>query len=387
MKVFVYTNSLTKNGQSVFLSRLLNHLSLKHTVILYEDNPVHSNEYIKKEFLNDSINIISFSHNSMISRIAWKLNGLMRKLKINKIDFVKFLQKRNIKNVIKSNDPDLVFAVPITYLPKLSRIQRKLNFKLVFRMGGTKFLESLNKTELNDFNVNLNSVHSIAYTGTVHFQRALGLLPNLTNLKVKKIDNGISLNEIKAIECPIKKNENTFVFGMISRGIKEKGWVEAINAFNKVNSNQNEKDLQLILIGGGPYIKEIKATYESENIHFLGDTKNPAGHSAYFDVALLPTYYNSESVPNVLIEYLAFNTPVIATNYVEIPNMLNSENGLAGTLIDIINDKANESQLAEAMNKYITDDKLIKEHRINAKQAFEKFNVEKCAENYLEIFS
>ncbi len=47
----------------------------------------------------------------------------------------------------------------------------------------------------------------------------------------------------------------------------------------------------------------------------------------------------------------------------------------------------NESQLEDAMNKYITDDKLIKEHRVNAKHAFEKFNVEKCAENYLEIFS
>lgn len=387
MKILIFTNSISKNGQSVFLSRLLNHLSLNHTVILYEDNPVHSNEYVKQEFLGDSIKIISFSHNSISSRIAWKLNGLMRKLKIKKIDFVKLLQNRNINNEIKSNDPDLVFAVPITYLPKLSKIQRKLNFKLVFRMGGTKFLESLNRTELNDFNLNLISVHSIAYTGTVHFQRALNLLPNLKNLKVKKIDNGISLNEVNAIECPIKKNENTFVFGMISRGIKEKGWIEAINSFKKICLDQHEKDLHLILIGGGPYMKEIKALHESEKIHFLGETKNPAGHSAYFDVALLPTYYNSESVPNVLIEYLAFNTPVIATDYVEIPNMLNSEYGLAGTLIDITNDKANESQLAAAMNKYITDDKLIKEHRINAKQAFEKFNVEKCAENYLEIFS
>ena len=167
----------------------------------------------------------------------------------------------------------------------------------------------------------------------------------------------------------------------------QKGWIEAINAFNKVSTEFNEKDLHLILIGGGPYMKEIKALHESEKIHFLGETKNPAGHSAYFDVALLPTYYGSESVPNVLIEYLAFNTPVIATDYVEIPNMLNSAQGLAGTLVDLINDKSNEEQLQEAMKKYIMDDKLIEEHRNNAKYAFEKFSVEKCSENYLEIFS
>ena len=50
MKILIFTNSISKNGQSVFLSRLLNHLSLNHTVILYEDNPVHSNEYVKQEF-------------------------------------------------------------------------------------------------------------------------------------------------------------------------------------------------------------------------------------------------------------------------------------------------------------------------------------------------
>ena len=101
MKILIFTNSISKNGQSVFLSRLLNHLSLNHTVILYEDNPVNSNEYVKQEFLGDSIKIISFSHNSISSRIALKLNGLMRKLKIKKIDFVKLLQNRNINNEIK----------------------------------------------------------------------------------------------------------------------------------------------------------------------------------------------------------------------------------------------------------------------------------------------
>lgn len=56
-------------------------------------------------------------------------------------------------------------------------------------------------------------------------------------------------------------------------------------------------------------------------IHFIMDLKKPSewiGWVKVFDVAILPSYFISESLPNSIIEYLAYDKPVISTNIGEI---------------------------------------------------------------------
>ena len=60
------------------------------------------------------------------------------------------------------------------------------------------------------------------------------------------------------IRSPKIIKENDFTFGMVARGIKEKGWKECILAFLKLVEKKNNLETNLILVGGGNYLEELK---------------------------------------------------------------------------------------------------------------------------------
>lgn len=95
-----------------------------------------------------------------------------------------------------------------------------------------------------------------------------------------------------------------------------------------------------------------------------------------YDVLLLPTYYEGEGYPGVIIEAYSLGIPVITTNWLAIPEIV--ENGKTGRLINI---QSSES-LLKAILYFNTQN--YPTYALNAHTLFqEKFNTEKVLKKAL----
>ena len=86
---------------------------------------------------------------------------------------------------------------------------------------------------------------------------------------------------------------------MIGRGIKEKGWGIAIDAFNAIKGNYSSVHLYLI----GPltdYMSDLKGKFEGDQIHFTGYQEDPTPYYRKAHLSILPSF--GESLPYTVIE-------------------------------------------------------------------------------------
>lgn len=175
--------------------------------------------------------------------------------------------------------------------------------------------------------------------------------------------------------------------GMMSRGLESKGWRILIECFKQlVKSN---KDITLTLgYTDSEYMDKLKEANECmTNIHWKKDVTDINAFFKDLDLFVFPTRYPAESLPNVVIESLSYQIPVISTNIGEIPNMLLAKEGYAGILLSK-NDE--ESVMIENLRNEIEN--LISKPsdyiqlKNQCESAFEKFDLSENTEQYLSVF-
>lgn len=185
--------------------------------------------------------------------------------------------------------------------------------------------------------------------------------------------------------------QRPFTFGMVSRGIEQKGWMQAIEGFRKALDDPLF-DANFILVGEGPAISRLRDLVNSSEalksrVVFAGYQASPEPFIRQFDVGVLPSYYEAESLPNVIIEYLAHSIPVIATRWAGIPEMIETSEGTAGHLISLCADGMPDvDQIAESMVRLAGDSAhydFCLERVAVARKAFE---IERCVDAYEDVF-
>ena len=186
-------------------------------------------------------------------------------------------------------------------------------------------------------------------------------------------------------------SRDALVFGMVARGIAEKGWIEAVEAF-KIVLAKVKKDVHFILVGSGPCLSELETslpTHVSTRVHLTGFSSQPGDWISCFDVGLLPSYFPGESLPSSVMEYLSCGIPVIATDIGEIKKMVTTDNGLlAGHIIALHETgKPNVEELAGVMLAYVNSQNEIDEKSRLAANAFHKFDIVECVNAYESFFN
>ena len=233
----------------------------------------------------------------------------------------------------------------------------------------------------------LDSANYIVYTAEKN-KRILKECNLESNPKVSKIDNGFILDKYpKKDKSLLGINKDEFVFGLVARAIPEKGYEQAIEAINLVNKKVDKK-AHLVLLGASDYINELKVKYPSEYIHFVDTFTEPLewmGWEEIFDVGLLPTYFKSESLPTVIVEYLFLGKPVIATDIAEIKSMLINDEASAGITISLKDGKPNVEELKDAMLEIMTNNKMYNELKKNTKVFADRFDMDKCINEYRKL--
>lgn len=181
--------------------------------------------------------------------------------------------------------------------------------------------------------------------------------------------------------------EQDLVFGMVARGIPQKGWQYALDSFAALSPEFAQA--HLVLVGSSDYLDELRAATTNPNVHFVGFAPNPIDWVRLFDVGLLPSYFASESLPNCIAEYLFCEVPVVATRIGEIPQMLDVPGqGLAGVLL-AQNGRGltDPAALTAALRTYLTEPAVLAAHRALARQCFDKFRMERCVAAYEQLFA
>jgi glycosyltransferase involved in cell wall biosynthesis len=181
---------------------------------------------------------------------------------------------------------------------------------------------------------------------------------------------------------PVLEPFEGVTFGMVARGVADKGWREAIEAAHKVKA-LNQKPMRLVLVGDGPCIQELRREVNEPWIIFAGQQNEPERWVRGFDVGLLPTCLPEESLPNSIIEYLACGKPVIATDIGGIPRMIET----AGLCLPLAsNGRADVKELAAAMEQMM-DRTFRTAFSAGIESAFAPYSMERCLSAYEALFA
>ncbi|OKH53128.1 hypothetical protein NIES2101_12400 [Calothrix sp. HK-06] len=397
MNILISIDNLGIGGAQKFVLRLAQALSQKHHVYIFS----HANY---KQKIQESIFIAQLPPGiktiyfpfilHLIKWLAFKIDHLiLDRLKINlslcQIITIWFFKKEIFRHNIDIINSHLFYSDCIA-VNALSNSQ--------IPIIATDHGDYRNVTQYGDYTWDevftmLNQVDAIIYPCRYNAQDISKKIGNIKAIQ-EIIYYGLSSENIETyLEYPRQKlgiSEEAFIFGMVARGIPEKGWFEAIQAFDLLTKSAKEREIHLIIVGGGDYLSSLQEHSEIKsmrNIHFVGYCLDPSYWIRSFNVGLLPTYLIGESLPNSIIEYLALSKPVIATEVGGIPEMMINDGKIPGFLVSLNEDgKADVSMIVNAMLTYINDSSLLKKHSYIAQESFKKFKMQACVDAYELLF-
>jgi len=192
-----------------------------------------------------------------------------------------------------------------------------------------------------------------------------------------------------AIRQRLRIPVGSVVLAFVGNLRKEKGVDELMVAFRTlVKSGMDE--LQIVFVGTGVRQKELMVAAENSGVgdkaHFVGRVPHkeiPTWLSAS-DIVVLPSW--REGLPNVIVEAMACERPVVATRVGGIPEVV--EDGISGVLVD----RSDVCALTEAIGGLITDATKRRAmghagRRIVAQRFSWQENAEKTIKIYEEVLS
>jgi glycosyltransferase involved in cell wall biosynthesis len=386
-KILIGIETLLPGGAELFAIRLANSLSFKYDITLFvvfgdriESRLIHGKKNnFKLEFFNHPLKFF-----------ITKLDGLLFRLRID-FSLRNLLVKNFLWNLIEKEKFDILHSnqFKVDYLffnanqefqiPQITTIHGDyINFHEQLKGGKLRVLNFEWKAKST-----LTALNGIVYISDhqIIFLRDVLSIAELEK-KSRKIYNGFELEPDSILEKQSENQDSIFTFGMVARGIPEKGWEIAIQAFLQLDRT----DTRLILVGESEYLNQLKTTYRDNRILFAGYSVNPLEWIEKFDVGLLPTTFSSESLPTSIIEYLAMGKPVIASDKGEIGRMLEQKGAYAGILLKVKNDAIEQSDLSAAMKQLVDNKAMYNEMKGHAKSHAGAFSMKKCIESYIEFY-
>jgi L-malate glycosyltransferase len=379
LKILLAVETLYPGGAELFVLRLASRLGKKHEVIFYR----LYKDAVNQEMLNAYPKNFTLEWPEVpFDFFIQKTDRLLRLLRIDFSIRAQFV-KHSIRKILRERKIEVVHSNQFKVDHILAQTISDQAFVITLH-GDYKTFDNLQTSRgaLN-FSNKLKSIMgkhpAFAFISDEQQQYMLAKNPAAT-LSLTKIYNGYY-----GEAHPQQKANADFTFGMVARGIKEKGWQIAIDAFLKVQ--QSFPQTKLILVGDSDYIKELKSIYgNNSRIEFAGYSSTPLEFIEIFDVGLLPSYYSSESLPTTVIEYLYCGVPVIASNVGEISKMIATPSGLSGQIMDIQENNSDADRLSLLMESYLKNPELYQRHQQLTKAAFEKFNMDRCVEAYEKLY-
>jgi len=213
-------------------------------------------------------------------------------------------------------------------------------------------------------------------------------IKNLFNLKNEKttfVYNFIDIEKIQVlsneeIDEEIFKNKLKPIILAVNRlDLHQKDIITLLKAFSLVVQNL---DAYLVIVGEGPdrlkIETEIKELCLESNVFLLGHKNNPYKYMKNSDVFVLSSFH--EGMPIVLIEAIACDLPVIATDCDFGPREI-IKDGYNGFLVPVGNPQIMSEKILIILKNKEIKEKFIK----NAKANLDTFSIDSSLSKYKKI--
>jgi glycosyltransferase involved in cell wall biosynthesis len=142
--------------------------------------------------------------------------------------------------------------------------------------------------------------------------------------------------------------DDEFVFGVMARLEPQKGHKYMLEAVSRIADHRH--DFRVVFVGDGDRREELQSMATrlgiADRVVFAGFQRDVVGHYAAMDVKVLPSLY--EGLPLVLIEAMAMEKPVIATEINGTTEIV--QHNLNGLLVPAKNVKALSEALEYALD-------------------------------------
>ena len=390
MNILIATWSLQVGGGEILAMNLAAGLDqLGHQVTVFNQRAELVDEVLIKRLLPPSVRVVSMADRPWRSYWAYKFNALGQRLGI-KVAWYERAQQTYFRDCLKRYRIELVNS-HATYSDRLcAPVLHNTGIPFIITEHG-EYTMFVREGRLPDFASTVRQADAFV---TVSDYCRLVLQAGIAQLPpVQTIFNGIRVDALPAagaMRSQLGIAASAFVFGMVARGIVEKGWEAAILAFRALRE-QASREVQLVLVGGSSYLDGLRTQYADEpGIHFIGRVPNPDFYIAGFDVGLLPSYFAGEALPLAVIEYLFYDKPVVATNVGGMQEiLLDSQSGEAAGLLtplDPTTQRPDVAALTAAMQRYAADESLYRAHQQNAHRRQAQFTLAKCVAQYETLF-
>lgn len=382
MKILLLSETLTIGGAETFAIRLANALATSHDAIL----AVMHGQRVEPQLASQIDPRVRVERLELpAERWLWRADGALRRLRID-FSVLRWLQRRWLRRLVERERPDVIHS----HLFKADRLAAQVRHQVsspprhVITMHGdyTPYLKSQADPLMLHSSAwmerVLGSANAIVAICREHLEHISTDFPAARH-RLRLIYNGYSaVGPRRPVPLPYGK----FLFGMVSRGVEQKGWALAVEAFRALGRD----DAALVLVGEGPAIARLQRE-NPPGVIFAGFSPTPLDWVERFDVGLLPTLFPHESLPTAIIEYLACAKPVIATDVGEIGAMLTAPDGrMAGRLLPFENGTVQAEQLSQAMEEMMGDAAGRAEMSEAGRAAFQQFDMERCVEAYGALY-
>ena len=394
--VLFVINDFNVGGAELFALRLGIALQSNFSIYILDIYPSKSNLLFKQRFVNNGFILLNRFKDlpKWKENLYWKINAIYSLFgKQGKFsDLKKSYQDRQLKKSIKDNKIQIIHSHYFSSecFVRNSLLTKKLNWVMTmhgdYNRSVYEGMEEGKEIFLEKAISNISEVNALTYVADVNLDIISDY--NIVTSKAKKIRLGLEIEKLeKRIHGDSENREKSFTFCMVARSNPDKGWQIMLDAFLELN--KKHPSIKLICVGPIEGVVEELASIHSNNtsIEFTGYTERPSDFIVKSDICLLPTYFEGESSPYSVIEYLAYQKPVIATNKGEIKEMLDANGNCAGTILELSNDgRPNVNDLTKAMETLMLDKELYQEKVRLTSIAFDKFTMQKCKEEYINIY-
>jgi glycosyltransferase involved in cell wall biosynthesis len=262
-------------------------------------------------------------------------------------------------------------------LPRERRVKHVVTMHGMYELMTPELFASLQS--------NIESVDAFVYTAEKN------LAPFAPELRARKdfvrINNAVIARPYGPISrVDLGLADHDFVLCMVARGIPEKGWQEAIQAVLLANQH-SARSIHLLLIGDGAEPERLKPLYGHEaRIHFLDFQANIRSFFACSDMGFIPSRFQGESFPLVLIDCLATGRPVLASAIGEISRMLATSKGTAGVLFPLDDWQVPIRPLAMQIAQLANDPVRYQELCSCVPEASSQFDPERMVMAYEDVY-
>lgn len=299
---------------------------------------------------------------------------------------------KEIMKVLKKIKPDIVY-LHSSKAGALGRIALLFNFKvkILYNAHGWYFNAQISNKKKKIFAliervlaIKTNKIINISkseYESALKYKIA-------SKKKMCIIENGIDFTKFKDSdkyrdETRKKLNikDNEIVIGVVGRLSEQKDPMTMIKAFKEVY--EENKNIKMLFVGSGDLEDNIKKFAEDNNILdkviITGWVDEVEKFIPAFDIAVLPSKW--EGFGLVLIEYMACNKPIVASNVGGISNILQDK--VNGTLIA----SGDYNKLKYSILELINNTGLKKKYINNNIKLSYKYNIEFVVDKHLKIFN